>query len=176
MNSQKGFSLIEMIIVASIIGILATTLVLNFRAGSKETALRQVAQQIASDVRRTQTMALSVKRYEGETRCGYGMTQVDDQTYQIYVGPNSRDVDCHEITEKNFGTGDQIIETVKLLDSQIKIVGIFPDIFFEPPNPTTYIDNNDLVASEEPAKIILTTDTEDRKTISVYPSGLVEVE
>ncbi len=176
MNSQKGFSLIEMIMVTAIIGILATILILNFRAGSGETALRQVAQQISSDVRRAQTMALSGRRYDGQARCGYGVTQIDEQTYQIYVGPDSQGVDCHSITEKNFDTEDQIVETIGLIDSQISIVGTFPDIFFEPPNPTTYIDNNDLIASTEPAEIILTTDAEDIKKIWIYPSGLIEIE
>jgi len=179
MNSfkgQKGFSLIEMIIVSSIVGILATTLILNFRAGSRDTALIQVAQQIASDVREAQSMAISSKRYAGQTRCGYGISFNDAQTYQIYVGPDSKTVDCHSIVEKNFGAGDMVVETVTLLDIQVEITGVFPDIFFEPPDPTTYINNNDLTVSSNPAEIVLTNAGGSTKKVLVYPSGLVEVE
>ncbi len=179
MNSfkrQKGFSLIEMIIVASIIGILATSLILNFRAGGRDTALIQVAQQIASDVRETQSMAISAKRYAGQTRCGYGISFNDARTYQIYVGPDSKSIDCHSIVEKNFGSGDMVVETVTLLDIQVEISGTFPDIFFEPPDPTTYINNNDLMVSSTPAEIVLINAGGKTKKVLVYPSGLVEVE
>ncbi len=165
-----------MLIVSSIIGILATTLILNFRAGSRDTALIQVAQQIASDVREAQSMAVSTKRYAGLTRCGYGITFNDARTYQIYVGPNSKGIDCHAIVEKNFGSGDVIMETVTLLDIQVEITGVFPDIFFEPPDPTTYINNNDLMMSSAPAEIVLTNTGGNTKKVLIYPSGLVEVE
>jgi len=179
MNSfkrQKGFSLIEMIIVASIIGMLATTLILNFRAGSRDTALTQVAQQIASDVREAQSMAISSKRYAGQTRCGYGVSFNDAQTYQIYVGPDSKSIDCHSIVEKNFGSGDVVVETITVLDIQVEISSVFPDIFFEPPDPTTYINNNDLTVNSNPAEIVLINAGGNTKKVLVYPSGLVEVE
>jgi type II secretory pathway pseudopilin PulG len=165
-----------MSIIIAIIGILATSLVLNFRAGSRQTALRQVAQQVASDLRETQSFALASRRYGGQTRCGYGLHYVDRNTYQVYVGPDSQVVNCDN-TNKNFTAGDdQIVETIKIIDSQIEFDGPFPDIFFEPPDPTTYIDDKDLTESTDPAQIVLITATGDTKTVLVYPSGLVEVQ
>jgi len=172
---QKGFSLIEMVIVASIIGMLATTLILNFRAGGRDTALIQVTQQIASDVREAQSMAISAKRYNGLTRCGYGVSFNDARTYKIYVGPDSKSIVC-KTENRNFNTGDVVIETVTLLDIQVEITGTFPDIFFEPPNPDTYIDNEGLATRANPAEIVLTNTGGKTKKVLVYPSGLVEIE
>ncbi len=177
LKGQKGFSLIEMLVVMSIIGILSTVVILNFRQGGRETSLRQVAQRVASDIREAQTMTLGAKRYAGEARCGYGISYKDPTTYIVYVGPSSKDVDCDLVTSRNYGAAeDSIVETVKVLDVKIEFVKPFPDIFFQPPNPTTYIDNKDLIQSNTPADIELTTATGDTKKILVYPSGLVEVQ
>lgn len=176
--NQKGFSLIEIIVVATIIGVLSTTLILNFRSGSKRTALRQAAQQLAADIRRAQTTAVVSKRYLEKTRCGYGVRYVGPDRYAIYTGPDSRAIDC-SVLDRNFDGGDSDVEIIKLLSVNVEFISAFPDIFFEPPDPKTYI-NNDASLSAIPAQIMLSvvggSCPNDCKSVVVTPAGLVEIQ
>jgi prepilin-type N-terminal cleavage/methylation domain-containing protein len=75
-DSQRGFSMIELIIVIFIMGILSTALVMNFRAGDRQRRVNLMRDVIISSLRTAQNSALSGKQIppgatfvRGNSRC-----------------------------------------------------------------------------------------------------------
>ncbi len=73
--SQKGFTLIEMIVAVSIFVVLTTTLLLNYNNFNKRLSLDTLAHQIAQWARDAQVSAMSVRRAATDAGAfpGYGL-------------------------------------------------------------------------------------------------------
>jgi prepilin-type N-terminal cleavage/methylation domain-containing protein len=121
-NGQKSFSLVEMLIVITIIAIMSVFLIPNFREGEAQMRLQRSANKLYQDVRRVQEMAISSRIC---TECtsdpnspplkGYGLalamsdftSYLDNTKYIIYA---------HNQTEAGeyfyYPTTDFIVETV----------------------------------------------------------------
>lgn len=175
-KANMGFTIIELIVVMFIITLLSTLVLANYRQGQWTYSLSRATQQMASDLRKAQNMAMSGVDIEGQY-CGYGI--------EIYVNPRPysyrfyADVvdDCSDSNHKYDGS-DFVIETVNLPNG-ITIRSSSPsplDIFFEPPEPTTYINQSDALGLFG----IITLEVENfdlpAKTITVNTSGLVQIE
>jgi len=175
-KSQDGFSLIELMVVSTIIGILSVTVIFNFRGSGNRTALIQARQQFMSDLRRAQSMATSSTRVGGQVRCGFGVYYVDSSLYGIYTGPESQTTDC-SAENKNYEVGrDSVYQGISLVSGNIEFLSSFPDIFFEPPDPKTYIDNM-TGPSVDPIVIVLRIIggrcPDDCSSVVVSPVGLI---
>jgi len=80
-QSGGGFTLIELTVVAAIIGLLAAVILANYRGGERQSALLRSTHQLAQDLRRTEETAISSQKTppgwdtEGEVspRGGYGI-------------------------------------------------------------------------------------------------------
>ena len=155
-GNSKGFSLVEILVVASLIGYISTVVIRNFTASRLN--LERVANVMVSDIRLAQQLALSSHKYRGSTdpsdrnRCGYGITNKpndisdpnNDRKYQIYAGPPTVDAggnpaNCNSPQYQQ--SQDFPFYKSVILDSRIEFETSprFSDIFFMPPGPTTYI-------------------------------------
>jgi len=161
--------------------------VLLSRVSRTRTDLNALAQVIMSDIRqvqadanngRTMTDSLGQPSY----RCGYGI-HAESDGYLVYAGPDATAVSCaaqnkNYETGGTFSAGDIRVRAVVAPSSAATIAQDFPDIFFVPPNFTTYIDNNATTA--EPARITIMIKggscPADCKTIDVYTSGKIQLE
>ena len=168
LGQQTGFMLIELLVVISIIGLLSTLVLANHRSGQKKYALSQATQQLVSNLREAQNMAMSGVDIETEQYYGYGfyLNKVDN-FYIIYADKNDN---------TSYQPSDTIIETVNL-PSQIKINSLSPlankiDIFFKPPEPTTYI-NADSGTGVSGAITLELEGTSLTKTVAVTTAGLI---
>lgn len=136
---MKGFTLIEVLVVASITVMITGFLILNFSRSRVD--LNQTALTVIDAVREAQLQALSGSLVRGTYRCGYGI-HFDATGYLIYAGADTGDplVDC-TTQNRNFvpDANHPIIRQALLTNNTIEIALPAPDIFFEPPNPTTYI-------------------------------------
>lgn len=65
MVTQKGFTLIEMLIVVAIVAVMATVLLFNYSSFSTGVGVRNLASQIGLSVRKAQTYATSVRSISG---------------------------------------------------------------------------------------------------------------
>jgi len=183
---NRGFTLIEVLIVAGITGFITTLLLINFSRTRINFA--EEANVFASKFRIAQTKAVASTRFKGSIRCGYGVRYINNKSYAIYVGENATALDC-AVQNKDYNpTGgsdnDADIETVIFADSRIEFKTVFRSIFFEPPDPRTFIiDSGGTVhnVNGEPSYslgIVIGKAggicPQDCKTINVFTSGKIE--
>lgn len=181
-NKQKnsalaGFSLVEMVVVAGIIGIFASFMISSF----SRTRLNydETVNLFIGDLRIAQAKTVSSVQYSGSNRCGYGITYLGSNHYGVYVGPAAGAVDCNTINHNYQAGEDTIIKDRVFPDSRVSFSSSFSDIFFQPPDPKTYI-NNDSSLNKAPLSISIIkiggSCPADCKIIKVYTSGKIETQ
>lgn len=166
-----------MAVVAAIIGFLSTALVTSFSRSRVD--LDQSVNLLTSTIRIAQTKAIASAVYNGYNPCGYGIHYVDKLRLAIYVGPNASSTTCATMNKNYNSTRDSILLYQSFTNSKIEIKNTFSDIFFLPPDPKTYL-NNDSSLSQAPISIqiglIGTNCPTSCKTVYVYPSGQIDTQ
>jgi len=163
---QRAFTLIELMVVASIIIILSAVALLNYRSGESQFALQRSANKLAQDIRRAQEMAMSAKEFGGTVpEGGYGINFQTTATssYILFADLNDNGV---------FDSGETIEKPS--LEEGVRISNLSPssplNVTFSPPDPTTNINLSDTLA------IITITNDIQTKIIRVNKAGLIYVE
>lgn len=133
---MKGFTLIEVLVVAAITVIITGFLISNFSRARVD--LNQITLTTQDAIREAQAQALSGSLLSGTYRCGYGI-HFNATDYLIYAGPDSSTVDCATQDRNYNGGSDTVVRQVLLGNNVLEFILPIADIFFEPPNPTTYI-------------------------------------
>ena len=168
--NNKGFTLIEALVVLFIIALLSTLMLANYQGGKKKYMLLQTNQKLMSDLRKVQNMAISGTEITGVcsvvSLCyGYGIYINSNSSYILFADQNGN---------KLYEAGEEF-ETVNLL-FPIVIQSVSPlqaSVVFRPPEPITYINGNSGVGAS--AEIILQIQgTTLTKKIGVNTAGLIE--
>lgn len=175
---SKGFTLVEVAVVAAITGIITSFMLFNFQRSRIDLSLS--ANEFVENLRSAQSRAFASTRYNSGTgpkiRCGYGIRYIDASSYAMYVGPDSSSVSCGT-QNRNYDGADTTVFTRVFTDSKVEFKSAFIDIFFEPPDPKTYL-NNDSSLALPPLTITIGkvggTCPDDCKNIYVYTSGKIE--
>ena len=164
-SSEKGLTLIDILVTVGLI-IFTTVMVLR-NSLSSSFNLERIANVMASDIRIAQSLATSTHQYKGSldvvpvNRCGYGITNKpddssnpdNDRKYAIYAGPATVNSDGspEDCSFRNYPSAegqqaDYPFYKNAVLDTRVKldISPEFKDIFFEPPDPVTYIDDSNI--------------------------------
>ena len=179
---NRGFTLIEVLIVAAITGFITTFLLLNFSRSRINFA--EETNTLISKIRIAQTKAISSTRFNNLLRCGYGIRYIDTKSYAIYAGENASALVCSTQT-KDYNPGgpnnDAAVETVNLADARIEFKTSFRAIYFEPPDPKVFIiDSGGTVHNEANYSLPITIGKiggscpQDCKTINVFTSWKIE--
>ena len=173
---NRGFTLIEVLVVAAITGVISTLMLLNFQRTRID--LTESGGVFIADLRATQSKALASARYDSgsgsKIRCGYGLRYESLTSYSIYTGPDAASNNCKSLN-RNFDGADTIVSTKKFGNENVEFKSTFSDIFWEPPHPYTYLNNSSVSAS-----ITITIGKKggicpgDCKTINVSTSGKIE--
>ena len=168
---NKGFTLIESLIVMAMIAILSLALIPSFQSGRTQLSLDRSASKLAQDIRGIMEKAMSSQEY---STCGSGF----EYGYGIYLeeataGSYILFADCNGNQEYN--SSDKTIEVVPF-ESGISILNLNTtnkklDIVFEPPDPIVYISGG------SSASIIIQSSqyTEKKKTININKVGLIDI-
>lgn len=174
-SSNSGFTLIEVTIYAVLMGMFSVVIIWNLK-GSQTNAsvLQRASAAIISDFRRAQNLAISGVAFQGGSVCGYGIHYLTQDSYMVYAGGG---VNC-SLANRNYQSGtDPVVQTIKITENNVKFKVRFDDIFFEPPDPKTYLNNNFSLSA---SPLVITVGFENQscpsgcKTISVFPSGKID--
>lgn len=175
MKKSKGFTIIEMLVIIFIIGIISTTLVVNWRRNEKRYLVQRVAQEIAQNIRKAQDLALTSKKISGqEMPYGYGVFFSKDSNNFYIIFGNIAD-------DKKYQTSDILVENVEL-DSQIQIDSLSSgqnndlNILFSIPDGFTSFDPTGTSATIVIKKIGTTCPSVSCKSIIVKDTGQINIQ
>jgi prepilin-type N-terminal cleavage/methylation domain-containing protein len=177
---MKGFTLIEVLVVMGITVIMTGLLMQNF--SRLRTDLGQERLSVQNAIREAQSLALSGVQYNNAYRCGYGI-HFDATSYTVYAGPDAQSTDCTTLNRKH-DSGLAVDVRTGFISSNVVEIAPVGDIFFEPPNPTTYLCDATTCASTPGASSVVrvqrkgatcsgTTPTADCRSITVSSSGSI---
>lgn len=177
-----GFTFIEMSVSVTIIGLLATLFVSNYRAAERQQRLFAAADQLVSDIRLMQSYALGAKKYEGQVPLGgWGayLSVTDPGRYLLYADNCAAGIGTYQVACAT-STPDAIVKTGILpRDIVISGSGLSVDnssvndvsLLFFPPDPKTSIN-----LTGQSLKIVLTdTLTSRTKEIDINSFGLIDL-
>jgi prepilin-type N-terminal cleavage/methylation domain-containing protein len=171
-NNSKGFTLIETVVVMAVVSILSIVMIANYQGSQKQQSVQRAAHQLAGDIRRAQNMAMASTEQGGIIPDGYGIYIIkNSNSYILFADTNNN--------QKRNGTGDEDIESI-IFSSGVEVFNVLPlpsphvDIFFEPPDPTTYI-NGDSSAGKKTTITLILQGTTYKKTVTVKTSGQIEI-
>ncbi|MBZ9572785.1 type II secretion system protein [Patescibacteria group bacterium] len=170
---NKGFTLIELIVVMSIIAILSSILFLGTRTEEKKLALQRSAYVLTQDLREVQEMAMGA----GEVDCnGSNANSFGIHFKSGWEGYYILFADCNDNQNWDGSDKDNLIRKVDL-EKGVEISDLAPassfSVVFDPPDPITYINQKDW---GEEAEITLQFDSGDTKKIKINSVGRIEIE
>ena len=160
-NNQFGFTLIELLVSVFIIALISGLTLAGHFAGQRVYKVSQAAQELTSNLRRAQTLALA------------GNTQNSAKGFGIYV-------DAQNFYLLFYNTGasrlyqppeSQPIERIYLAGG-LKFSQTGSSAFFTPPDPTTFFNGSPGANGEF---IIQSSDNAIQKTVKVEGNGRIEI-
>lgn len=183
---QKGFTLVEIVLVTAIIGLFSVLLLIKFRsAESNQVMLAREAQMIISDIRRAQTLAIAGYQVSGQTVCGFGIARPNENPkntrYWFYAGKASAGSDCESAEQRYKDSGSEIdilMQNINIRNSKIQIGNSYPDIFFEVPGSKVYFNNSEADYDDSQdlrLEIIGLSCPANCKTIRIWGTGKIDL-
>lgn len=169
-KSGAGFTLIELMVAISIIGILSTLVMTNSGFNKRQKNLERAAQKLALDIRRAQNLSLAPST---APICIYGlMTKAGDAThYFIYRDAPPDAITPCPVTHNYQAASSNIVETIAINSGVTLSPSVF-DVAFEPPEPITFINN----VQNPLAPLTITLSSQDANTRSVVVNRFGQVE
>ncbi len=169
-HSQKGFTLIDLIVSMAIFSVLTGAVIVNFRAGSRNDSVRRGAQIIASTLREAQTMTLSgTELSDGSFPTGgYGVRVSTDNTNALIVFADSDD-------SGTYTDATEDVRTVTLPQEVTFSIGSTLDVLFSAPDASIFF--NGAISSDTEEITVQAVAADITQTVTIYRlSGQIRVE
>lgn len=145
LNTRKGFSLMELMMVIVIISIMTAVIIANLNSTKSNAAFQTSTREIASAIKLAQSYALQGKTEGGTTPCGFGFVFIDSTHYQIYYNTydsaysNAHSLNWHDCADQNrdtnhlhFNNGassgamNSVVDSAYVLPSQTTLDAVSP--------------------------------------------------
>jgi len=168
-KSGGGFTLIELVVVTSIIVLITALILPNYRAGDQQLSLQRAVHKLTQDLRRAQEMALSSQEFDNQTPAGYGI-YFDKNQPTKYILFADIDGDGQYFNPDP----EEMVEEITL-EGQAIISDLSPEtlstlnIVFVPPDP-------DVSFYPDADSASITIKTEEEKTVQINKAGLIYIE
>ena len=175
MRFLTGFTLVELLVVMSIIMTISLLTFANYRLGEKSFSLEQSAAKLGQDFRRMENMALSAKEFNGNIpRGGYGVyLRTGDSSYILFADCDLNYQYTGSGTPCQGGYGEKLEEVS--LDSRLEIASLSSgsalNVVFTPPTPLVTISG---IADEATATVSIKDIPSRYKTVKVNKAGLIK--
>ncbi len=171
-QNNKGFTLIETLVVLAIIVIINGIVIFNVGTERQNSALLRSAQKLSLDLRQAQSFALSSKTFKTSgVPCGWGVhfNGVGSTGYIIFADLAAV-ADCSNRDFVRAADGSEDFETINF-DAGINISSLsndLSDIVFTPPDPTV-----NFTPGQTSASIILINRDKETRTININKTGFI---
>ncbi|MDO8443462.1 MAG: prepilin-type N-terminal cleavage/methylation domain-containing protein [Candidatus Azambacteria bacterium] len=148
---NKGFTVVEMLVVLSIIGVITGIVIFNVGSQQRNSALLRSAQNLSLNLRRIENFALSSKTFKTSgVPCGWGahFNGAGSASYIIFAD-KAASVNCWDRDFARAVDGSEDFENINL-DPQITISSLsggLSDIIFSPPEPSVVFVPNQTTVS-----------------------------
>jgi len=171
---RRGFSVIEMLVVMSIVAVLSSFLLVYNRTGELQIVLLREQAQLISTVIRAKGLALNTL-IEDVPACGYGVhiTVSTGSTPSRYFIYRDKAINCRTSDRIYTEASDEIVAgTEVVLPRQVAFgdVGV-RDIMFVPPEPEAFLDGSQVLSEAD--IIMVSADGKTKATIIVNNAGQV---
>jgi len=180
-SNRRGFTIVELMVVCSIIIILSVYVAANYHQGNKELALQMAAGQLAQNLRRMQEWGYSAHQINDISYPGYGITATaGGTTYSIYTDNNSNgrytsSVDTiRDTVFLDNGYGVQSLRPCAPSDSCASISSL--SVNFVPPDPGTIISDSSGNQYDVATIVLHLEDTSTTRSVVVNRAGLIYVQ
>lgn len=176
--SNKGFSLIEMLVTVSIFAIISSIVIVRNSQFDDETLLHNLAYDIALSVRQAQQFGVNVRGGEGDFDQAYGVHfDADSDVYQFFRDSNGNgayDSESELLETYTIGRGARIGTICNLNDDRSSCgVQESLDVVFRRPNPDAVINNDTISrASVE----LISARQGGRRLVVIYSTGQISIE
>lgn len=172
---QSGFSILEMLVVISIIGFLSTIVLVNYQDVGRKSAVSVAAQNLASDIRRAQSYALNGKTAHSQNFWGirFSNNPTSNTSYTIYTTGTMYD---YHSSDDVFTVDLPKNVKIKYFESLgVDAENRYIEVYFTPPNATVAIKNG---SGSITSDIIILSDLDGNyeKRIFVNSFGLIDIE
>ncbi|PJE69675.1 MAG: hypothetical protein COU98_00670 [Candidatus Staskawiczbacteria bacterium CG10_big_fil_rev_8_21_14_0_10_38_10] len=180
---KDGFTLIEVLVVTSIIAIFTTIIAVSIPKQRQQVTLQKAAHKLSQDLKEVQVKATATEQIiceGGGVAKGFGMdfnqNYYDEKGYFYIRFPdcdNSHDYTPGDVDISQPGK-ERVYKNI-YLEKELIYCRLVPDPFsvvFTPPSPTVTIDGS----FEGRVIICLKGDNTKTKTVKINTSGLIEIE
>lgn len=166
---DKGFTLIELIVVFSIIAVLSAIIFSGNALEQRKLALQRASFELIQNVREIQEMAMAAQEFDCNSQIthSFGLYFNLGTSYQLFADCNSNR------TKDSF---DLVIREVNL-ENSIEISDLSPsplNVVFRPPDPVTYI-NGMSQGTEAEITFSLISDPGSEKKVKINTVGRTEI-
>ncbi len=159
-QKQQGFTMIEMLVVLTVIIILSSVVVVGYWRNQKYYEVSRSTQQLIYYIRQAQNMALTGRTYGAAAPKGFGFYSLSASQYYLFYNVDSA---------KDYQAGTSVIAETVTLPGGTSLTPAGVSIFFTPPEPITYING----VNSGSQVFTLQNGTFSRQ-VTAYASGLVD--
>jgi len=180
---QKGFTLVEMMVVVSITVIFSAMVLGNSGVGKEGLAIERAGQKLQQDLREVQEMAMSGSFVSGANAVGVYFNEAAPTTYIIYNNTNANyyyEAGTDSILKTiTIETGIKICDTLSnsgIIDNDNGTI-TYPatiSVSFAPPEPVTRIQNDNTLHNVS-IVLCVTNDNTKTRTVNINNVGRIDI-